>query len=402
MARNESVSRWWLVAVAAAAMGVAGTYQFVWSSIRATLGARLAAPEAALGTVFTLFVVAQTVAQFPAGRFRDRHGPRVPMVVGALLLGAGYLGTAYANSIEQVYVAYVVGGTGVAAIYTVAVNTPVKWLDERRGLAAGIVTMAYSGISVVFIPFVRDGVETDFTETLFAMAAVAVGVCLLAAVVVRDPADADIDADDADGTSDEQAGYTWRETARTWQFYVLYGVFVIVNGVGLMLIGKAVSFTLELGLPAAVATGAASVVALADSAGVLVGSSLSDRLGRERILGASLLCSGLALAGGVAVGLRNLEAAFVVFVGAAAFFRSPAFGILPVLVGEYYGTRHSSENYALLYSAKIWGGVVGGVATSLLIAAVGWSTSFLFGAGLLLVAGITAFTLRPVDRGSSS
>ncbi|WP_053948502.1 hypothetical protein [Halolamina sediminis] len=42
-------SRWWLVAVGALAMGTAGTYQFVWSSIRGPLGTQVGASEATLG-----------------------------------------------------------------------------------------------------------------------------------------------------------------------------------------------------------------------------------------------------------------------------------------------------------------------------------------------------------------
>ncbi|MFC6737636.1 MFS transporter, partial [Halolamina salina] len=82
-------SGWELVVAAALAMGAAGIYQFGWSSIRLPLGSRLGAPESALGTVFTLFVVFQTLGQFPAGWVRDRYGPRPPLVAGAICLTGG-------------------------------------------------------------------------------------------------------------------------------------------------------------------------------------------------------------------------------------------------------------------------------------------------------------------------
>jgi OFA family oxalate/formate antiporter-like MFS transporter len=73
------------------------------------------------------------------------------------------------------------------------------------------------------------------------------------------------------------------------------------------------------------------------------------------------------------------------------------FGIFPTLVAEYYGTARSSENYAAVYTAKIPGGVVGGTVAGALVVTLGWSRSFYLGAGLLALAGVAAFLLRPVS-----
>ena len=401
------VSRWWLVVAAAGAIGLAGTYQFVWSSIRVPLGAQVGASEADLGTVFTLFVVFQTVSQFPAGWVRDRFGPRVPMIAGAALLAAGYFGTAVSTSLPAVYLFYSLGGIGAGAAYTVAVNTPVKWFEERRGLATGVVTMSYSGASFLLIPLVRR--SGDVGVTLLGLGALAGSVALLSGFVLRDPetpgeSGGGGDGAATDGNDDRKAAsedaldgaYTWREAVRTWQFWLLYAVFVVVNGVGLMVIGKVIAFAEALALPPAAATTTASLVALADAAGVIVVSGLSDRLGRERSVAVSLSLCGVALAGGVLAGRAGLASAFVALVAAAAFFRSPVFGVFPTIVGSYYGAARSSENYAALYTAKLWGGVLGGAAASALIVAIGWSPSFLLGAGLVTAAGVASFFLRPV------
>jgi OFA family oxalate/formate antiporter-like MFS transporter len=178
----------------------------------------------------------------------------------------------------------------------------------------------------------------------------------------------------------------------------LYVVFATLNGVGLMLVEKSIAFADSLGLAAATATAAASVIALGDSAGVIVGGGLSDRFAPTRTVGGALLLAAAAIVGAVVVGSRGIGAAFVVLTGAAAFFRSPAFAVFPGLVGEYYGTAHSSENYAVLYTGKLWGSVFGGAATSVLVASVGWSQSFLLGAALLVVAGVAMFGVRPVER----
>jgi OFA family oxalate/formate antiporter-like MFS transporter len=166
-----------------------------------------------------------------------------------------------------------------------------------------------------------------------------------------------------------------------------------------MLVGRSVGFATGLGLTDAVATTVASSVALADGAGVLIVSGLSDRFGGERTAGASLVVCGCALAGSVVAGGRGLATPFVLLVAAAAFFRSPVFGIFPALVAEYYGTARSSENYAVVYSAKVPGGVVGGTVAGALVVTLGWSESFLLGAGLLALAGFVTLLLRPASIG---
>jgi OFA family oxalate/formate antiporter-like MFS transporter len=417
--RELTFSRWWLIAAAAGAMGVAGVYQFVWSSIRGPIGLRLGTSEASLGAVFTLFIVAQTVSQFPAGWVRDRYGPRLPLFVSVVLLVAGFSLTAFTTSLPVVYLAFVVGGIGAGINYTVAINTAVKWFDDRRGLATGAVGTTYGGMSFLLIPAVRGSVQSAFTRTLLALAVLAGLVTLVAVPVLRDPevdpsderggSDRDVNgnsgqADEGESASDGgvadgtevDVALTWRDAVRTWQFWVLYGVFVVVNAVGLMIIEKIVSYAQQLGLSTLAATGAASSVAIADAGGVVAGGAASDRFGNERTVALTLVGCGLSIGGAVAVGAAGIDLAFVVLIGLAAMFRSPSFAVLPAIVGEYYGRAHSSENYAALYTAKLWGGLGGGVVASLAIVTVGWNTAFLGGAALVVAAGVATLFVRPV------
>lgn len=399
---RPTISPWWLVVAAAAAMAVVGSYQFVWSSIRDPLAVRISVSEASIGAVFSAFVVCQTLSQFPAGWIRDRYGPRLPATAGAALVAAGFAGLATADGLASAAAFYALGGVGVGATYTVAINTPVKWLDERRGLATGVVGFSYAAGSVLLIPLVRGRIEASFEATLLGLAAFAGGVVLVVAVVLYDPASAsgpeagDSRAASA-GAGRRAPAATWREVVRTPQFWLLYVVFVALNAVGLMLIGKVVTYAAQLGLPAALGTAVASLVALADASGVVVGGAASDRFGRVPTVATSLVACGLALALGVAAGAAGFGAGFLALVTVAAFFRTPAFSVFPTLVGEYWGEAHSSSNYAALYTAKLWGGLGGGVVAGGAIAVVGWTPTFLAGAAAVAAAGLLTTRLRPVD-----
>lgn len=391
-------SRWWLFAGGALAMGMAGTFQFVWSSIRAPLGTQIGTTEATLGTLFTVVIAAQTVAQFPAGWVRDRYGPRIPTLAGAVLIAGGYVWLSVVSSPIGAGLAVAAGGSGAGAIYTVAVNTSVKWFNDYQGLATGAMTMSYALLSFGLIPVARRNLLGTFQRTLLSFAVLAAFACLLAAIVLRDP-QGDPDSDGAAGREGSSPrAYNWTDAVRTWQFWVFYVVFVVVNGVGLMLIGKLIAFADALGLSAGTATLAASVIAVADGSGGLVVGGLSDRVGSLRTLGVSLLLSALGIAGAVAVGTRGAAPTFVVCIAVAGFFRSPAFAIFPTLVGDYYGRTYSSENYAVLYTAKLWGSLFAGSVASVLTTRVGWSATFLLGAALMGLAGLSLFAVQPIVR----
>jgi OFA family oxalate/formate antiporter-like MFS transporter len=77
------------------------------------------------------------------------------------------------------------------------------------------------------------------------------------------------------------------------------------------------------------------------------------------------------------------------------FFWSPQYTLFPSVVGEYYGSTHSSANYALLYSGKMWGGVFGGAVTGWLVTVSSWGATFLLGGVLAILAGLAALLLRP-------
>lgn len=106
------------------------------------------------------------------------------------------------------------------------------------------------------------------------------------------------------------------------------------------------------------------------------------------------LC-GLGLFALVGAGAVGTSAAFLCAVAVAAFFEGTQYTLFPSLVADYYGHAHSSTNYAVLYSAKMIGGVFGGTAVGWLVTATDWSVAFLVGGALAVGASLGAIVLRP-------
>jgi len=392
-------SRWWQVAAAAVMMGLVSPYQYVWSSIEGPLSRALGIEQAAIGLVFTLFVIFQAGSQVPVGWWRDRHGPRRLTLLAGVLAGGGYLGLAVSTSVWQLYLFYSLGAIGVGIVYTVAVNTALKWFPDRRGLTTGIGTMAFAGGSALIVPYVRaNATVSGYTDVLTNMGLlIGIGV-LVGALVLTDPPsdwldDAHEEASESQREMLNETQYSSSEMLRTWQFWLMYGMFIAVSGAGLMLTAKIVSFAQQLELTALIATASATLLPIAGGVGRLIMGEVSDRVDRERAMFASFTLCGLGLLAVVYFGVSGMQYAFVAAVFIATFFWSPQYTLFPSVVGDYYGREHSSANYAFLYSGKMWGGLFGGAVTGFLVTALSWETTFLLGGVLAIAAGMAALLL---------
>ncbi|GGJ04969.1 hypothetical protein GCM10008995_13540 [Halobellus salinus] len=63
-------------------------------------------------------------------------------------------------------------GLAPEVVHTVAITTPARWFDDRRGLATGLVGFAYAGASFLIVPLARGRVTADIVETMLGLAAI--------------------------------------------------------------------------------------------------------------------------------------------------------------------------------------------------------------------------------------
>ncbi len=408
-------SRWWQIVAAAGMMAAVSPYQYVWSSIEQSLAESLDLALPALGAVFSFYVVFQSLSQFPAGKWRDSRGPGALTFLAALLAGGGYIGLAYATTLWQLYLLYSLGAIGVGIVYTVAVNTAVKWFPDRTGLTTGVGTMAFAAGSALVVPYVRaNATVAAYSDVLRNLGIAILVVTLVGAFLLRDPPDdwlgLDEEGDGAEGDggdggnggSDDNLAaslrgraYTTREMLSTWQFWLLYAMFIAMAGADLIVIANVVRFAEQFGLAAVVATASATLLPVAAGVSRMILGEASDRFDRKRVMAASFVLAGVFRLALIGAGRAEAGVAFVALVMAAMFFSSPLFVYFPSVIADYYGAENSSGNYAVLYTAKVGGGVFAGTVTGYLVATAGWVPTFALGGGLAVAAGLAALLLRP-------
>ncbi|MDB2275622.1 OFA family MFS transporter [Halorubrum ezzemoulense] len=398
-------SRWWQIAAAAGMMAAVSPYQYVWSSIEQPLANSLDIALPALGAVFSFYVVFQSLSQFPAGKWRDSRGPGTLTFLAAILAGGGYIGLAYATSLWQLYLLYSLGAVGVGIVYTVAVNTAVKWFPDRTGLTTGVGTMAFAAGSALVVPYVRaNATVAGYGDVLRNIGIGILLVTLVGSFLLRDPPKDWLDrTDDADGGDGDEGlaasirgrDYSTREMLSTWQFWLLYAMFIAMASADLLVIANVVRFAENFGLAALIATLSATLLPIAAGVSRLILGEATDRFSRKRVMAGSFLLAGLFRVGLVAAGEAGNGAVFVAFVLGAMFFSSPLYVYFPSLVADYYGSANSSGNYAVLYTAKVGGGVFSGTVAGYLVATLGWTPTFALGGALAVAAGLAVFVLRP-------
>src|SRR3954447_12296535 len=129
---------WFQLAIGIVGMVAIANMQYGWTLFVEPIRARFGWDRTQIQWAFTLFVLAETWLVPIEGYFVDRFGPRLVVAVGGLLIGAGWLINAFAESLAGFYLGGIIGGAGAGIVYGTNVGNALKWFPHRRGLAAGL------------------------------------------------------------------------------------------------------------------------------------------------------------------------------------------------------------------------------------------------------------------------
>ena len=139
---------WWIAFASAASFALSGGFYFYgFSTFFIPLEQQFGWSRMALSGAFSLSRLEGGIAGPIGGFLVDRFGPRRIMVLGILVMGAGYILLSRIDSLVSFYIVFVLL-ISVGASLGISVPplvTTAKWFVKRRGLAMGI---ALSGVGV--------------------------------------------------------------------------------------------------------------------------------------------------------------------------------------------------------------------------------------------------------------
>ena len=391
-------NRWFQLVASLIAMIMIANLQYAWTLFVQPMGAETGWRLSDIQFAFTLFILFQTWVQPLDGWLIDRLGPRGFISVAGVLCGLGWAGMGYATTLPQLYALYCLAGTGAAFVYSGSIGSALKWFKDRRGLASGIMAAGFGGGTALFIPVISSIIADRGYRSAFIATGVLQGfVILIVAQVLRHPPAEPVVATAKPAGGGSQVGkrqFTTGEVLRTPQFYLMYAAFVLMATGGLLVTANAGPMSRSWGLAASALTLAATLSPLANGASRIFWGWASDRLGREQTMIIAFILQAIALS--MVVGLGSQSAAWFSITLVLVYFTwGEIYSLFPAMSADYFGARHATSNYAVLYTAKGVASIMGGwVAARLYEQSGTWSTGFYGSAVMALVAAGLAFMLH--------
>lgn len=400
-------SRWFQLLFGIGCMVAASNIQYSWTIFVPEILDVHGWSRAALQTAFTIFVIVQTWSTPVVGHFIDSRGPRVMVTVGGLLTGLAWVVNSYADSLSGFYVGAVIGGLGVGAVYSTAINNALKWFPDRRGLAVGLTAGGYGSGTILTIMPIASMIETSgYQATFFTFGLIQGAVIFLAGWFLRAPRETVV-ATSTTRVTQSVRDYTLAEALRTPVFWVMLAMFTGTVTGGLMVVAQLGIIAQDLGVremqvdvyffAMAALPFALMLDRLMNGVSRPMFGWISDHIGRERTMFIAFSLEGLGV---LALGwLGHNPKAFVLLSGLVFLAWGEVYSLFSATAGDTFGTRHVGKIYGVLYCAKGIAALLVPFGNVLMEATGTWQSVLYSMAAMDLLSAMAALlVLRPLIR----
>jgi MFS family permease len=305
---------------------------------------------------YTATMVGFAVGGVMMGRLADRFGITVPVILGTLMLGTGYVAASQATSLWQFILAQAVfvGMLGSAATFAPLVADVSLWFERRRGIAVAIVASGNYVAGALWPPLLQAAIDAwGWRQAHLGIGVICVVTMLPLALTLRrrPPLEERRPAVGAAGLS----VVARMSPSRLQALLVLAGLACCIA----MSMPQVhiVAYCADLGYGPA---RGAEMLALMLGLGVvsrLVSGLIADRIGGvgTLMLGSTLQCLALVFY----LPFDGLVSLYVV----SALFGLSQGGIVPsyaLIAREYFPAREAGARVSLVLTATIAGMAIGG------------------------------------------
>ncbi|MBQ6700655.1 MAG: MFS transporter, partial [Oscillospiraceae bacterium] len=291
----------WIILAASCLINLCIGSLYAWSVFATPMAAYLSSVTgsevAGLAIIFTIANAVGPITMISGGFINDKIGPKWVIFIGGILFGLGMIASGFAKSVGMLLLTYGLGvGLGVGMVYGCTVSNSVKFFPDKRGLVGGIATASY-GISSVIIPIVANALIDNFDVTMafkILGAAMLIIICVSAFFIQTCPKDFKPDGWNPPAP---KAGAKlpvdkdWKAMLKDPIFYVMILMLCCGAFSGLMVTSQASPVAQNMiGMTAAEAAVAVSVLAMFNTLGRILAGFISDKIGSvNTILGVFLV-----------------------------------------------------------------------------------------------------------------
>lgn len=359
--------RWLIIVASFVVMMVISIYQYSWSLFAYEIQNKQYWSLTQTGLTFTIFAYAATFVQPFSGYIADSYGPKIVSMVASFLTGIGFVLAAFASSPYQLYLYYGLGGLGVGVLYGVSTACAVKWFPEKRGFATGLVVFGFGAGTALFNWVIQALLATRGLILTFLSLGVFMLILLIPlSTLYQYPKDEQSSSfDSPKKTMSTIVDRKPLEMLKTRQWFLIYFSFTVTVSIVLIFGAQLKMLAKEFHIPEQYFKALLILFPLGNGLSRVLAGAISDRVGREKtmvlfyaLLGFSILCF---------VWTGRVPILFVLIVFIAALLGGAPFALYPATIGDYYGTKYSTTNYGITYTAKAWAGLISGWLSGFLV-----------------------------------
>ncbi|MBY0600341.1 L-lactate MFS transporter [Bacillus bingmayongensis] len=351
--KKTSVNPWLIVlGTVIVQMGLGTIY--TWSLFNQPLVSKYGWSLNAVAITFSITSLSLAFSTLFASKLQEKWGLRKLIMIAGFALGIGLILSSQASSLIMLYVlAGVVVGYADGTAYITSLSNLIKWFPERKGLIAGISVSAYGTGSLIFkyinaMLIDSVGVSQAFIYWgLIVTAMIVLGACLIHQA-----------AEQGAVNKTNSKNYTTKEMLRTKHVYLLFIMLFTSCMSGLYLIGMVKDIGVQLvGLSATTAANAVAMVAIFNTVGRIILGPLSDKIGRLKIVTGTFVVMAISI---FVLSFVDLNyGIYFVCVASVAFCFGGNITIFPAIVGDFFGMKHHSKNYGIVYQGFGFGALAG-------------------------------------------
>jgi len=366
-------NRWVILFFSILSMVAVANFQYGWTLFVSPLQKHLGVEQALIQVTFTVFVLLETWLVPFEGWLVDMFGPRLLVMLGGVLAGAGWYGSGKADTLTALYLSYAIAGLGAGIVYGTAIGSALKWFPDHRGLAAGLTAAGFgAGAAFTVAPIANminppgQAPGSGYQHAFIVWGIIQGAVVIIAALFLKAPPPGWLPRTWRQKGSEEvkvrQSPVDFKpgEMAATPHFWLMYLMMAMVATGGLMataqLAPMAKDFNVDkvpvqlIGLTMAALTFALSADRLVNGLCRPFWGWVSDHIGREMTM---TLAFGLeAIAIFALIKFAHNPKLFVIFSAFTFFGWGEIYSLFPALCGDFFGRRHATTNYGFLYTAK--------------------------------------------------
>ncbi len=163
---TDSAAAWLRLSIAMALSTIGGVGMWSFMVALPAIQTDFGIGRAEASLPFTFAMIGFACGGVAMGRLADRFGIAVPLALGTLLLGLGYLAVGQASSLWQVALAHgLLIGVGSSATFGPLMADISHWFVRRRGIAVAIAASGNYLAGTIWPPVVQHFIASDGWRT---------------------------------------------------------------------------------------------------------------------------------------------------------------------------------------------------------------------------------------------